>query len=643
MSSLPVSLGTISDVIPSNVIIPPIDYTSRDYASLVNDMLNLIPSYLPEWTDRSPGDFGIVLMELFAYMGDILSFYTDRLSNEAFMATAQQRQSVMNLAQMLDYTPYGNVSATCQLEFYIQNPSPSPVLIPSHTQISTILSGNQQVIFETMADLWIYGDGSIPMPSNLTVISSGQPRQTIALTDSSKSYPSWTFQGSVNQTCVITPPGGGTGVTWTYAPGNSFVGQTNTATMYTIVTGTDANGNPIGTMVFGDGLTGGAIPAQGSSIYVTFQPAPPGQYFAKVAAMHGVSELGEGIGISDGTPNQQYTLFNTPVVDGSLTVYVDEGNGPIPWVYCQRIVDAFASQGAYTFAMDANGVVTVQFGDNISGRIPAPGAFITADYMVGGGSIGNVAAGALTALVSGPPEVVSVNNPGAAAGGADAETTDHIRIHAPLSITAINRAVTLDDYAAMVLNLPSIAKASAMSTAYNAVNLYIHPAGNFMMNGPNDTNGQSTLISRVNALLPTITNAAYTGYLDDKKMVGMSIVVLPPQYNVNSILSTGYVPCNVTATVTVLPQYHQQDVQSSVISAIQNLFLFSVVDFGYRVSLSSAYHACMNVEGVDYVIINLMVRNDGNQTAAPADILCAPYEIPMAGTIMVNAQGGIPY
>src|SRR5262252_5507805 len=158
MSIAPVSLGTIADVIPTNVIVPPIDYTSRDYTSIINDLLTLIPSYLPEWTDRSPGDFGIVLLELFAYVGDILNYYSDRIANESFIGTAQQRQSVLNLATLLDYTPHGNVSATVGtppgvipttgtppggLQFTISQPAPLPVLIPGPkslggpTQVST--------------------------------------------------------------------------------------------------------------------------------------------------------------------------------------------------------------------------------------------------------------------------------------------------------------------------------------------------------------------------------------------------------------------------------------------------------------------------------------------------------------------------
>ena len=116
------------------------------------------------------------------------------------------------------------------------------------------------------------------------------------------------------------------------------------------------------------------------------------------------------------------------------------------------------------------------FGDSITGQIPSPGATITADYMVGGGSVGNVAANTITQVENGPENIVSVTNPSPASGGADVESVDHIRIHAPLSITAINRAVTLDDYAALSLNVPSITKASAQSTSYNA-SRSVHPSG----------------------------------------------------------------------------------------------------------------------------------------------------------------------
>src|SRR6516225_1683069 len=186
MSNLPVSLGTVADVIPGNIVVPPVDYTSRDYASILNDLVTLIPSYLPEWTDRSPGDFGIVLLELFAYMGDILNYYSDRIANEAFISTAQQRQSVLNLATLLDYTAHNNVSATTTLQFTIGSPS-GPVLIPSGTQVATTLTGNQPIVFETAVGLWLYGDlvstqlsTASTLPANW-VFSNGAANQQIVI------------------------------------------------------------------------------------------------------------------------------------------------------------------------------------------------------------------------------------------------------------------------------------------------------------------------------------------------------------------------------------------------------------------------------------------------------------------------------
>jgi len=635
MSIAPVSLGTIADVIPTNVIVPPIDYTSRDYTSIINDLLTLIPSYLPEWTDRSPGDFGIVLLELFAYVGDILNYYSDRIANEAFIATAQQRQSVLNLANLLDYTPHGNVAATTTLQFTLNGgvgPVPQPILVPANTQVSTTLSGTSMVVFETQSDLWIYGDGIV---TTLNATGTGLAGQQYVLGDATKPWPTYYNPTGSGVTQIVQV--GAT--TYTMAPGNSFVGQAAAATMYTII-----NGN---TVLFGGGTTQspGAIPANGAAIVINYgmtaltagnPPTPATQYAGTVSAINGTSSVGEGIGISDGTPNQYYTLFNTPVVDGSITVYVDEGGGPTAWIYHQRLVDAFASEGAYTLSVDANGVVTVSFGDNITGRIPAPGAMITATYLMGGGSIGNVASGSLVQISSGTdPTVTAVTNTVPATGGADVETIDHIRIHAPMSITAINRAVTLDDYAALVLNIPSIAKAATLSTAYNAVSVYIHPAGDFISD-------PTALGNRVSALIPTITNSAYTGYMDDKKMVGTSIAVIPPQYNKAGVLQTGYVPIDIAATIQVLPQYHQSTVSSAAQAAIQNLLLFSVVDFGWRVTLSSLYHAIMEVEGIDYVVVTVLCRDEVTPQTC-ADVQCAVYEIPQCHAVTITANGGVVY
>jgi len=231
------------------------------------------------------------------------------------------------------------------LQFTIANgtgPAPTPVLIPQGTQVSTLLIGTP-IIFETVADLWIYGDS---VTTTINATGTGQANQQYYLGDTTGTIPWPTYNftgGSGNQSVTV----GGT--TWTLAPSNSFVGVPATGAasqVYTIV-----NGN---TMLFGNG-TNGQNPANAAAIVITYQPAAPSNYTGLVAARHGQSTLGENIGVSAGIENQAYSLFNTPVVDGTVKVYVDEGAGPNMWTYHQRIIDAFSSEAAYTLAVDANG------------------------------------------------------------------------------------------------------------------------------------------------------------------------------------------------------------------------------------------------------------------------------------------------
>src|SRR5436190_16941193 len=80
-----------------------IDYLARNYQSFRRALLDLIPAKLPEWTDRSEANFGVVLIELFAYMADILSYYQDRIANEMFLSTAQERRNVIEHLRLIGY------------------------------------------------------------------------------------------------------------------------------------------------------------------------------------------------------------------------------------------------------------------------------------------------------------------------------------------------------------------------------------------------------------------------------------------------------------------------------------------------------------------------------------------------------------
>src|SRR3954453_21632734 len=95
---------------------PVVDYMARDYESLLRAIYDLVPSKLPQWKDfTNEADFGNVLLELFAHIGDILSYYQDRVANESFLGTARTRRSVIEHLRLIGYKLGTAVPAAARL------------------------------------------------------------------------------------------------------------------------------------------------------------------------------------------------------------------------------------------------------------------------------------------------------------------------------------------------------------------------------------------------------------------------------------------------------------------------------------------------------------------------------------------------
>jgi hypothetical protein len=130
-----------------------IDYLARDYDSFRQALIDLIPSKLPEWTDRSEADFGIVLLELVAYMGDILSYYVDRQTNECFVATAQERRSVIQHLRLIGYEMAGAAPAAARLSLLVGKNQTGTVEVRRGDQFATLSSRDRRsVTFEYTDD-----------------------------------------------------------------------------------------------------------------------------------------------------------------------------------------------------------------------------------------------------------------------------------------------------------------------------------------------------------------------------------------------------------------------------------------------------------------------------------------------------------
>ncbi|UQX88117.1 putative baseplate assembly protein [Jatrophihabitans telluris] len=88
-----------------------IDYLAKDYASFRQLLLERLSLTMPTWTERHVPDVGIALVELFAYVGDRLSYQQDAAATEAYLDTARLRTSVRRHARLVDYRMHDGCNA----------------------------------------------------------------------------------------------------------------------------------------------------------------------------------------------------------------------------------------------------------------------------------------------------------------------------------------------------------------------------------------------------------------------------------------------------------------------------------------------------------------------------------------------------
>ena len=247
-----------------------IDYLSKDYEGLRTAMLDHASRVMPEWQSRSEGDFGVTLVELMAYMGDVLSYYGDRIQNEAFLPTATQRSSLLQIANLLGYIPSNGVPASGTVTFQTANPS-AAVVVPAGTQVTTdfVDAFDAPLTYET--------DTAVQVPANggtATIpVTHGVTRTQIALGIS---------DGTVGQRFRIPETSVINGSTRVLVDsGTDSLGYTLTEewTYYPFLVDADGNDKGFTTYVdesgatwveFGDNING-LVPNTALSVYATYR------------------------------------------------------------------------------------------------------------------------------------------------------------------------------------------------------------------------------------------------------------------------------------------------------------------------------------------------------------------------------------
>ena len=144
-----------------------LSYRIGDYDTFFRRMLAYLPKALQQkvgetgtaplskLTTREPDDAAIALLDAWAIVADVLTFYQERIANEGYLLTATERLSVLELARSIGYELNPGVAASTSLAFTVEDASGSPdvVLIPKGTQVMSVpMKDELPQIFETDKD-----------------------------------------------------------------------------------------------------------------------------------------------------------------------------------------------------------------------------------------------------------------------------------------------------------------------------------------------------------------------------------------------------------------------------------------------------------------------------------------------------------
>jgi len=106
-------------------------YRAGDFASFRHALLTPLAgeTNLAAWRPSASDDLGVQIVEWWAYLADILTFYNERYANESYLRTATWPESVRALVRLLGYRPRPGIGATGSLAALIKGPK--RILIPA--------------------------------------------------------------------------------------------------------------------------------------------------------------------------------------------------------------------------------------------------------------------------------------------------------------------------------------------------------------------------------------------------------------------------------------------------------------------------------------------------------------------------------
>jgi len=418
------------------------NYLNRDYTSIKKDLQTHLKVYYPDqYNDFNEASVGMMLLELVAQTGDILSYHVDDKFNELFLDSATDRNSVIRLAKNLGYRPRGKTGASTLLNVAIDVPT-----LGDHYDEDYLVTLGIGFQAQGGNGITYICDEPIDFSSHYSL--SGTPNRTIE-----PNYNSSDEIVSYRITKTVL----------------AHAGETKIATVEI----TNDRGVP---------YFNWTLDEDDNSIIDIRNIVSTSTRFAPTSESEWVAAGSNLVWYEMPSLAQERTFIDTSSVGD-----YSEGH----WHYtAQRFISEYDQYGLLSVTFGAgvkdvdnfddfitNGMAGLNPGDLLNndslGTIPEPGTYLHCRYLTGGGfntntgmnNITNVKLQEITNVPGGAAlptdkyttaiNSITVTNPIPAVGGRDFETVAEIKEYAKKNFSSQDRCVTVDDYSSRVQLMPS--------------------------------------------------------------------------------------------------------------------------------------------------------------------------------------------
>lgn len=556
----------------------PISYLNRSYGQLKQQLIDFAKIYYPDTAnDFSEGSPGMMFLEMAAYVGDILSFYTDTQVQETMLEYAQERENLFALAYNLGYRP--KVTSASAVKLDITQTIPAGVNGPDWRYALTVRKGssflpaaNSDKEFLTQEDVNFNFSSSFD-PTEVTIFSidtvTNQPIKyllkksvnAISAKVKSKTFnvgaPERFLKLEINDTNII-------GIdSIVDEDGNRYteVDYLAQETVFEEVANIEAN-DPRLSQYSGD------------TPYLLKTKRAPKRFITRFKANNNL-EIKFGAGISDSADEE---IIPNP---DNVGLGLNEG---------RTMLD---------FAFDPSNFLYT----NAYGEVPS-NTTLTVNYLQGGGlesnfisntitRIGTLATRANTAGIDLTDQIssISITNPKPANGGGPGDTNDDIRLNAAANFNAQQRTVTKDDYIFRALVMPP--KFGKVAKAYITQDDQISVETSRRIANPNALN-LHVLGYDINKKLTNLSIAAKENlatYLEQYRMLTDAI----------NIKDAYVINLGLDFEITTFKSYNNDEVITSCINRLRDHFNIDRWQVNQPVIISEVSNILNQIEGVQTV------------------------------------------